>query len=144
VQAMCHSSQCAIDLFGHEARINLLMDTVRPDLVFRMIDLNAGLFELQTRGCELVDVRIPQGSTLESARFAPFGHASPSLSAGRPGYLRIAGTNPISGYLSIPPTPQHEGEVLAGSPFELDYVGEQLVAISPPGQASPIASQPSF
>ena len=67
-----------------------------------------------------------------------------SLSEGVPGYLRIAGVDPISGYLSIPPTSQHESGVLAGSPFELDYIGEQLVAMSPPGQTSPIAtSRPS-
>jgi hypothetical protein len=144
VQAMCRGFQCAIDLFGHEARINLLLDTVRPDLVFRMIDLKAGLFELRAGGCKLVHVRIPQGSVLENARFAAFGHAFSSLSEGVPGYLRIAGLDPISGYLSIPPTSHHESEVLAGSPFELDYIGEQLVAISPPGQISPIASQASF
>jgi hypothetical protein len=144
VQAMCRAFQHAIDLLGDEVRINLLLDTVRPDLVFRMIDLGAGLFEVQTRGCELVQVRIPQGTMVESTRFASFGQAFSSLAEGMPGYLRIAGIGPISGYLSIPHASQHEREVLAGSPFELDYIGEQLVAISPPGQTSPIASRVSL
>jgi hypothetical protein len=141
VQAMCYSLESATERVGDDLRIHLLLDRQGPACQFRMLDLDAGLYEMVCERDAVVEVRLPRESVRERVRFTPFGGGSLRLPEGRPGYVRVEGWRGVSGYLSMPPAHRCMHEVLVDSRFDVEYVGEQLTAVTPVGPISPITGR---